>query len=1503
NGGTSDSALGAFFDNIKLQAISDSIYVIKDSWRTPTVCDQDWQGNSYLYYMLGCDEYSDTQGSLHYLKSFSNLCRADSVGCQKLIDIHNFNEPFGKTWNAGDEAETTVPTRNFVYLAQTQDYSCMQSSAGCAAMGSPLFNQDETIVKGFDTVYKINDPDYYELSLCLEQNVGCQTFASAAGDYNFKDPGEKVCEYIQPTYEQDYGWYKKSDSYNVNSEKCPVSNYQNLNVDFPSGVCVGGVENGKECLPAKDNQLEYQCTSKEGECVADVCSVGGASCLSKCSAGGGYCSNWTGTCMEEQSGCGAFVDPISDSSTSLVANGLFNKDLNNDFIPDGWNDTNGLIKGSSKKEYVDAIYVDGSKSFFQSPIDIKSNTAYTVSVDIKKYLTSNDDSALVEIECLNYADGFDGCPSAKDKGFYFIDEAGELASSIKTPPCSIRLEDRARLIISEDELSNDFKRYSMRVFSGTCNKVQLSIGGMGNIGQSFDNVSLKETGVYYYIDSSLNEAKRECNGYVNSEFGCVLLNNRNNGSLKTLNFTKYLNYNADELTSAPASCIDSDGSKFACNADTLMKVKPDRDCGKWFYCTKFETVGNKDICLGISICDKMNKNGKCVGNPLEYSTDTAPNNMTFDISSIDKIKNLTGYSKVGFDWSAAGKGKIEGNLPPTQMTFFGSSASLVNGDFELSSQGYSRKPLGWDTYQCSGPSGNPCDETTLCPSDEICKEGICSVGIPCDFDQDCSTGDKVCEGNKWNEQLPEFSLINNPIDAQRKSLNVFNGSNVLMLTAGSSIGQNHALSDDVYVNFSTDYVISGYINTKDLSPTSESTVYGVIQVLQDNAVIHEEKVEFGKDDWVFVQGAFISSPSSGKIKVKLADAAAFSDHCENCSGQVYFDDINIRPAITTKLPADEGYAPMSCRLYSQSDAMSCEYQNEDGYKYSGWYGYCLERDPVYPDYCLNWYPVDVVQGGGGYTSQGDSYSDRFPLYYCSKATARRLEVVEYRKGGKIDFEPCGGDGMVRWCKGCGCSGPSTCPSGYLYKNQTGASCHDVKGAKTGDQNDHYCYVIGEDGVLDDYTIKNDDGWYPYDGDLQSFGGDFTFDEANNEISPGVFSGGIKLRDADTKEIFDMNQFGELFPCVEIIRTVKDNGQARSWIGRVSSASSYAVPDLGYNYSSGYKPFGAIVNPIPASDPSEWDLLYLKHFDDPNDYANEANPGSPYKLSGGGIAQSGICSVSKTFCYDLNLSTCSAPDNSVLEIGDPSKCPADGSRVCFYNPFECSDDESCNTPFPVASPASGETYIKRLFAESYGKWVWNGSKYNAGGVNVNWSPPDQLVLADNCPGVRPAWPNDYCGISPKIENLKINGKFSDEGVLIKDGVYAALNFNSVINVQQLPLTNYVIDWGDGNITSESGLSLKDKPGTEDPHSFTYQYKYSTLYANKDEVGLNIDCGINCRDDKIYGCDKIVPFTDKSFCRVRPTIGIKDNWGWVNDFEDDGVGVDDGIGPYIYVISVL
>ncbi|MFH1565170.1 MAG: LamG domain-containing protein, partial [bacterium] len=47
NGGTSDSALGAFFDNIKLQAISDSIYVIKDSWRTPTVCDQDWQGNSY----------------------------------------------------------------------------------------------------------------------------------------------------------------------------------------------------------------------------------------------------------------------------------------------------------------------------------------------------------------------------------------------------------------------------------------------------------------------------------------------------------------------------------------------------------------------------------------------------------------------------------------------------------------------------------------------------------------------------------------------------------------------------------------------------------------------------------------------------------------------------------------------------------------------------------------------------------------------------------------------------------------------------------------------------------------------------------------------------------------------------------------------------------------------------------------------------------------------------------------------------------------------------------------------------------------------------------------------------------------------------------------------------------------------------------------------------------------------------------------------------------------
>jgi hypothetical protein len=1044
NGGTPDSALSAFFDNVKLEAISDSIYVIKNSWRTPASCDRDREGNSYLYYMLGCDEYSDSKGSLHYLKSFTNLCRADAVGCEQLIDTYNFNNPFPQTWHIGDASEITVPANSFVYLAQTQDYSCMSSAVGCTALGQPQFNQDKTIVKQFDTVYKISDPDQYDTSLCYERNVGCAIFSGGTGQYFMKDPASQVCEYVQPTYEQEQTWYKKSDSYDINSEKCPVSDYQNFGVDFPSGTCVGGVENGKDCLPSWDN---YLCHQSGGFCdSAGDCIVNGAfvsSCgLSACSAGGGYCGNWAGLCSNsQQSGCTAFVDPLSEFSVNLVSNNLFNKDIDPaDSVPDGWTDAGGLVAlvmvNTPPSEYVNAI---GSAGGFFQEVNIEPNITYTLSADIKQYNTAGDD-ALVRIECLNYVKSDDVCPLFDDEGFYFVDDAGSLAFSSTASACAAPTEDRAELIISDSDLpdaSQDFQRYSMRFFSGTCNRVQLSLGSIGGDGISFDNIALQETGIYYYLDGSLDEAKRECGGYVNSEQGCVLINNRNESSWSNLDFTSHLNYNADDMASRPTSCIAPNGDKlFGCNADTLLKVKPDRDCDKWLYCSQKRILNNEnECCVKLNICDKMNEAGECVNNPLEYSIADVTENMTFNIDNIDKIKNLTGYSKVGFNWLVGGK--VEGNLSPTQMSHVGSTVVVPNGDFEsLEKQctvveddvvGISGevcdtdlecspdtcetnniRPTNWNRLGECSSSDTPCPNGDAdCPlgANELCDttteptEPKCRSNIFCDFaadcpatgiacpsgdDKDCPAGEscvngfcaKTCDPRSWSSDA--FDLVNNPVEAQEISIHSFDGANFLRLNAGSPDGINHVISDDIFVAPSGQYVLSGYINTKELGPV-EASVFGVIQVLEVEedrkvVVIAEERIKprshdldidswkISDDGWVFVQMSFTTDDTSGVIRVKLGDMEANSNFCDSCSGSVYFDNITISSVLHAQNPLSNKQPLIGCRLYPESESLTCEYLNEDGYKYKGWYGYCLEHDPLYPEYCLNWYPVNTLDG-------------------------------------------------------------------------------------------------------------------------------------------------------------------------------------------------------------------------------------------------------------------------------------------------------------------------------------------------------------------------------------------------------------------------------------------------------------------------------------------------------------------------------------------------------------
>lgn len=77
---------GTFYiDNVVLREGEDNIDVIKDSWVTPAECDQTQEGTASPQYMLGCQEYTDQNGTVGDFKSFSSLCEESQVGCSSYF--------------------------------------------------------------------------------------------------------------------------------------------------------------------------------------------------------------------------------------------------------------------------------------------------------------------------------------------------------------------------------------------------------------------------------------------------------------------------------------------------------------------------------------------------------------------------------------------------------------------------------------------------------------------------------------------------------------------------------------------------------------------------------------------------------------------------------------------------------------------------------------------------------------------------------------------------------------------------------------------------------------------------------------------------------------------------------------------------------------------------------------------------------------------------------------------------------------------------------------------------------------------------------------------------------------------------------------------------------------------------------------------------------------------------------------------------------------------------
>lgn len=111
------------------------------------------------------------------------------------------------------QASTVIsPADKDVFLVVDDSVECSSDVVGCMEVGLPVFSQDHTAVASWTTTYLMNTPDNYADSLCSQDELFCDAWADNNGSTSyFKDPQDQTCEYrtdVTIDYVTYQGWFK-----------------------------------------------------------------------------------------------------------------------------------------------------------------------------------------------------------------------------------------------------------------------------------------------------------------------------------------------------------------------------------------------------------------------------------------------------------------------------------------------------------------------------------------------------------------------------------------------------------------------------------------------------------------------------------------------------------------------------------------------------------------------------------------------------------------------------------------------------------------------------------------------------------------------------------------------------------------------------------------------------------------------------------------------------------------------------------------------------------------------------------------------------------------------------------------------------------------------------------------------------------------------------------------------------------------------------------------------
>lgn len=227
----------AFLDEVRVERVRDTAYVVRDSWNTPAECDQTFSGIPEPQAMLGCRQYTDRFQNRVNANRFTRLCREEAIGCRAFVDTRNSDSSEAQTFVSADaspvatrtfrEGEvptpadffpattTTRPADRMLYLVYEQSKLCQSENMSCRAFGQPVYSDDRSSIDSYNTIYLKDDITAYSQALCRPSEQFCEEFSyQGAKDY-FKNPDQKVCEYKDSVRLNAFDFYDSAtDSFN-----------------------------------------------------------------------------------------------------------------------------------------------------------------------------------------------------------------------------------------------------------------------------------------------------------------------------------------------------------------------------------------------------------------------------------------------------------------------------------------------------------------------------------------------------------------------------------------------------------------------------------------------------------------------------------------------------------------------------------------------------------------------------------------------------------------------------------------------------------------------------------------------------------------------------------------------------------------------------------------------------------------------------------------------------------------------------------------------------------------------------------------------------------------------------------------------------------------------------------------------------------------------------------------------------------------------------------------